>query len=136
MGAVAHIGRDSLRESSDVGEAHAKAHASPLSHDELVSLQRLAAQARLAVGVVRLRHGLACGEIRQAGTARDLLGCRDPDLLDAESSLRSPASPGGRAGRGPDPTGRCQARIAVQIPYRAAGQPLNLLIDSTGIKFR
>src|SRR5690554_3085756 len=33
-------------------------------------------------------------------------------------------------------TGRCQARIAVQIPYRAAGQPLNLLIDSTGIKFR
>src|SRR5690554_1257832 len=31
---------------------------------------------------------------------------------------------------------RRQARIAVQIPYRAAGQPLNLLIDSTGIKFR
>ncbi|ANB33763.1 hypothetical protein M2324_002541 [Rhodovulum sulfidophilum] len=31
---------------------------------------------------------------------------------------------------------RRQARIAVQIPYRASGQPLNLLIDSTGIKFR
>jgi hypothetical protein len=31
---------------------------------------------------------------------------------------------------------RRQARIAVQIPYRASGQSLNLLIDSTGIKFR
>ena len=31
---------------------------------------------------------------------------------------------------------RRQARIVVQIPYRASGQPLNLLIDSTGIKFR
>lgn len=31
---------------------------------------------------------------------------------------------------------RRQARIAVQIPYLASGQPLNLLIDSTGIKFR
>ena len=31
---------------------------------------------------------------------------------------------------------RRQARIAVQVPYRASGQPLNLLIDSTGIKFR
>ncbi|BAQ67653.1 transposase [Rhodovulum sulfidophilum] len=31
---------------------------------------------------------------------------------------------------------RRQARLAVQIPYRASGQPLNLLIDSTGIKFR
>lgn len=31
---------------------------------------------------------------------------------------------------------RRQARIAVQIPYRASGQPLNLLVDSTGIKFR
>ncbi len=44
---------------------------------------------------------------------------------------------------------RRQTRIAVQIPYRAAGQPLNLLnpsrallrntlraADSTGIKFR
>ena len=29
-----------------------------------------------------------------------------------------------------------QARIAVQVPYRASGQPLNLLVDSTGIKFR
>ncbi len=31
---------------------------------------------------------------------------------------------------------RRQARIAVQVPYRASGQPLNLLIDSAGIKFR
>lgn len=31
---------------------------------------------------------------------------------------------------------RRQARIAVQIPYRASRQPLNLLIDSTDIKFR
>jgi hypothetical protein len=31
---------------------------------------------------------------------------------------------------------RRQARIAVQIPYRASGQPLNLLVDSTEIKFR
>lgn len=31
---------------------------------------------------------------------------------------------------------RRQARIAVQIPYRASGQPLNLLVDSTSIKFR
>ncbi len=31
---------------------------------------------------------------------------------------------------------RQQARIAVQVPYRASGEPLNLLIDSTGIKFR
>ena len=31
---------------------------------------------------------------------------------------------------------RRQARIAVQVPYRASGQPLNLLVDSTGIKFR
>ena len=31
---------------------------------------------------------------------------------------------------------RRQARISVQVPYRASGQPLNLLIDSTGIKFR
>jgi IS5 family transposase len=31
---------------------------------------------------------------------------------------------------------RRQAWIAVQVPYRASGQPLNLLIDSTGIKFR
>ncbi len=31
---------------------------------------------------------------------------------------------------------RRQARIAVQIPYRASEQPLNLLVDSTGIKFR
>ena len=31
---------------------------------------------------------------------------------------------------------RRQARIAVQIPYRASGQPLNLLVDSTRIKFR
>jgi len=31
---------------------------------------------------------------------------------------------------------RRQARIAVQVPYRASGQLLNLLIDSTGIKFR
>jgi len=31
---------------------------------------------------------------------------------------------------------RRRARIAVQVPYRTLGQPLNLLIDSTGIKFR
>ncbi len=31
---------------------------------------------------------------------------------------------------------RRQARIAVQVPYRTSRQPLNLLIDSTGIKFR
>jgi len=31
---------------------------------------------------------------------------------------------------------RRQARLAVQIPYGASGQPLNLLIDSTSIKFR
>ena len=31
---------------------------------------------------------------------------------------------------------RRQARIKVQIPYRCSGQPLNLLIDSTGIRFR
>ena len=31
---------------------------------------------------------------------------------------------------------RRQARIKVQIPYRFSGQPLNLLIDSTGIRFR
>ncbi|MBC7147728.1 MAG: IS5 family transposase [Thioclava marina] len=31
---------------------------------------------------------------------------------------------------------RRQARIQVQIPYRRLGQPLNLLIDSTGIRFR
>ena len=31
---------------------------------------------------------------------------------------------------------RRQARIAVQVSYRASGQPLNLLVDSTGIKFR
>ena len=31
---------------------------------------------------------------------------------------------------------RRQARIAVQVPYRTSGQPLNLLFDSTGIKFR
>jgi len=31
---------------------------------------------------------------------------------------------------------RRQARIAVQVPYRTSGQPLNLLVDSTGIKFR
>lgn len=31
---------------------------------------------------------------------------------------------------------RRQARIAVQIPYRRSKAPLNLLIDSTGIRFR
>jgi hypothetical protein len=31
---------------------------------------------------------------------------------------------------------RRQARIAVQVPYRTSGQPLDLLVDSTGIKFR
>ena len=31
---------------------------------------------------------------------------------------------------------RRQARIPVQIPYRRSDQPLNLLIDSTGIRFR
>jgi len=30
---------------------------------------------------------------------------------------------------------RWQARISVQIPYRRAGGPINLLIDSTGIRF-
>ena len=49
---VADIGGDSLFESSDVGEAHAETHASPLPHDELVSLQRRAAQAGFTVGLV------------------------------------------------------------------------------------
>lgn len=31
---------------------------------------------------------------------------------------------------------RRQARIQVLIPYRRSGAPLNLLIDSTGIRFR
>lgn len=31
---------------------------------------------------------------------------------------------------------RRQARIRVQVPYRRSGKPLNLLVDSTGIKFR
>lgn len=31
---------------------------------------------------------------------------------------------------------RRQARIGVQISYRRSGKPLNLLIDSTGVKFR
>ncbi|MBB3988319.1 hypothetical protein GGQ68_004676 [Sagittula marina] len=31
---------------------------------------------------------------------------------------------------------RRQARIGVQVPYRRSGKPLNLLFDSTGIKFR
>lgn len=31
---------------------------------------------------------------------------------------------------------RRQARIAVQVPHRTSGQPLDLLVDSTGIKFR
>lgn len=31
---------------------------------------------------------------------------------------------------------RRQARIGVQIPYRRSGKPLNLLVDSTGVKFR
>ncbi len=94
-------------------------------------------------------HVLACEEVQQAGAARNLLGCRNPDLPDVESALRSPAASDGRAGREPDPDGRLdwpapddstlcrrQARIAVQIAYRTSGQPLNLLIDSTGIKFR
>ncbi|RAP41058.1 hypothetical protein BYZ73_11515 [Rhodovulum viride] len=34
------------------------------------------------------------------------------------------------------PPCRRQARIAVQSPYRRSGTPLNLLIDSTGIRFR
>ena len=37
----------------------------------------------------------------------------------------------------PDHTTLCrrQKTMAVQIPYRRAGGPLNLLVDSTGIKF-
>ena len=31
---------------------------------------------------------------------------------------------------------RRQAKIAVRIPFRRSGAPLNLLIDSTGVKFR
>jgi hypothetical protein len=31
--------------------------------------------------------------------------------------------------------GRRQKTLAVQIPYRRADVPLNLLVDSTGIKF-
>jgi len=31
---------------------------------------------------------------------------------------------------------RRQAKIAVQIPFRRPGAPLNLLINSTGVKFR
>ncbi|PYF06168.1 DDE family transposase [Rhodobacter viridis] len=30
---------------------------------------------------------------------------------------------------------RRQKTLTVQIPYRRAGGPLNLLVDSTGIKF-
>ena len=30
---------------------------------------------------------------------------------------------------------RRQKALAVQVPYRRAGGPLNLLVDSTGIKF-
>jgi len=38
----------------------------------------------------------------------------------------------------PDYSNLCrrQARLKVQIPYQCCGQPLNLLIDSTGIRFR
>jgi len=31
---------------------------------------------------------------------------------------------------------RGQARISIQIPWRRAGGPIKLLIDSTGIRFR
>jgi len=44
----------------------------------------------------------------------------------------------GSTGRFRDYSTLCQrqARIAVQVPYRTSGQPLDLLVDSTGIKFR
>lgn len=104
-GVVANIDADFLRESRGVGKAHAKAHSSPLSHNELVSPQRPAAQAGLAVDLVQFQYGLTCGEIWQAGTARHIFRCRDPDVLGAESSLMSSASPDGRDGREPGPDG-------------------------------
>ena len=133
-----------------VSSGYADAFCDPLPQDELVSLQRVAAQARLAVGLVRSQDAPAREEVRQARTARDLLGCLDPDLLAlkvlfglplrqtvglVESLIRM----AGLDWPVPDYATLCrrQASIAVQIPYRASGQPLNLrAADSTGIKFR
>ena len=52
-GLVAHIGEeDSLRESSALDWRHAEALSHPLSHDELVRLQRGAAPAGFALSLV------------------------------------------------------------------------------------
>lgn len=64
---------DSLRESSALVQHHANALSHPLSHDELVRLQRRAPPAGGTLGLVRSRHCLARRKDRQAGAARDVL---------------------------------------------------------------
>ena len=56
----------------------------------------------------------------------------------ARGPRRQPDQDGGPRLPVPDWSTLCrrQARISVQIPYRRAGGPINLLIDSTSIRFR
>jgi len=127
---------------------HEQAFPRPLPHDELARLQRGAAQVRLVADLAGQGDDLARVAGRQARARRGVLGCRDPILVDDQGLVQAalaadhrdggqPAEVGGSGlGRArPHHLSRRQKTLEVQIPYRRADGPLNLLVDSTGIKF-
>jgi hypothetical protein len=67
----------------------------------------------------------------EARAAAEFQRCRDPDLPDHEGAVRHAAE-----ANVPDFSTLCrrQRKLNVAIPYRGGTGPLNLLIDSTGIK--
>lgn len=52
--------KDSLRDSVTLDALHEQAIVHPLSHDELIQLQRIAAQARVNIDLGRQGYDLAC----------------------------------------------------------------------------
>jgi hypothetical protein len=139
---------DSQQESILLDGPHEQASSRPLPHDELVQLQRSAAQARLALIWVdeemtwlAPREGLPGRPAVFSDAAIQF--CLSIKVLfklplrQAAGMVASLLRLAGLDWSVPDFSTLCrrQKTLAVQIPYRRVDGPLKLLVDSTGIKF-
>ena len=96
---------DSQRESMRLDGSHEQAASHPLPHDELVQLQRGAAQARLDADLGRPGDGLAGAASRPPGTPGGLLGCRHPVLPLGQGAVQAAIATDRWHGGQPAPAG-------------------------------
>ena len=154
------VARDSHRESKRLDRLHEQAITRPLPHYELVQLHRLTEEAWFCADPL---PGNACVACVRGWLDKEMTWLAPPEGSPGRPAVFSDAAiqfcltikvlfklplrqttgmvasllMAGLDWAVPDYTTLCrrQRTLMVQIPYRRADGPLNLLVDSTGIKF-